>query len=135
MANLTRAYLKHIKIIEEIAMHHHLSELKHPQWGSIVGYENHIRIAVLKDEMDILAERIEEKDRKTGNRRGDLHTALWALKDRIEELEDKEKVNVEERILYWEAEIKGSSTTVCGVASTHEEYPNELQGPGPDEEK
>ena len=110
MANLTRDYLKYIKTIEEPIMHHHLSELKHPQWGSIIGYENHIRIAVLKDEMDILAERIEEKDRETGNRRGDLHTALWALKDRIEELENKEKDNVEERIERWKTEIKESST-------------------------
>ena len=127
MANLTRAYLKHIKIIEEKVMHHHLSELKHPQWGSIIGYENHIRIAVLKDEMDILSERIEEKDEKTGNRRGDLHTALWVLKDRIEELKDKEKDSVEERVGRWETELEGTSTE-------KEKYPDELHGPGPDED-
>ena len=36
--------------------------------------------------MNILGEKILEKDDKTGNRRGDLHTALWVLKDRVDEI-------------------------------------------------
>ena len=40
--------------------------------------------------MDIMGEKILEKDEKTGNRRGPVHTALWVLKDRIDELEQIE---------------------------------------------
>jgi len=50
--------------------------------------KNHIK--VLKTEMDIMGEKILEKDEKTGNRRGPVHTALWVLKDRIDELEQIE---------------------------------------------
>ena len=50
--------------------------------------KNHIK--VLKTEMDIMGEKIIEKDEKTGNRRGSVHTALWVLKDRIDELEQIE---------------------------------------------
>ena len=44
---------------------------------------------VLNHEMNILGERIIDKDEKTGNRRGDFHTALWVLKDRIDEIEGR----------------------------------------------
>ena len=50
--------------------------------------KNHIK--VLKTEIDIMGEKILEKDEKTGNRRGPVHTALWVLKDRIDELEQIE---------------------------------------------
>ena len=50
--------------------------------------KNHIK--VLKTEMDIMGEKIIEKDEKTGNRRGPVHTALRVLKDRIDELEQIE---------------------------------------------
>ena len=50
--------------------------------------KNHIK--VLKTEMDIMGEKILEKDEKTGNRRAPVHTALWVLKDRIDELEQIE---------------------------------------------
>tara|TARA_R110002167_G_scaffold174721_1_gene373638 strand:- start:797 stop:1129 length:333 start_codon:yes stop_codon:yes gene_type:complete len=105
MLNLTRDYLRHIKIMEEKVMHHHLLELKHPQWGSIIGYENHIRIAVLKDEIEVFESRIEPHDT------GHLHTTIGTLNHRIKELEDKETgSNVEERVKRWEAEIEESST-------------------------
>ena len=78
-------------------MHKHLSELKHPQIGSIIGYENQIRIAVLKDEMEIWRERLESGDTTT-------------LENRVKELEDKEKVSIEERVERWREEIKESST-------------------------
>ncbi len=41
---------------------------------------------VLENEMNVLGEKILDKDEKTGNRRGNLHTALWVLKDRVEEI-------------------------------------------------
>ena len=105
MLNLTKAYLRHIKIMEEKVMHHHLLELKHPQWGSIIGYENHIRIAVLKDEIEVFKSRIEPHDT------GHLHTTIGTLNHRIKELEDKETgSSVEERVERWEAELKESST-------------------------
>ena len=78
-------------------MHKHLSELKHPQIGSIIGYENQIRIAVLKDEMEIWRELLESGDTTT-------------LENRVKELEDKEKVSIEERVERWREEIKESST-------------------------
>ena len=45
---------------------------------------------VLENEMNVLGEKILDKDEKTGNRRGSVHTALWVLKDRIDELEQIE---------------------------------------------
>ena len=124
MANLTGDYLKYIKTIEEPIMHNHLSELKHPQWGSIIGYENQIRIAVLKDEMEIWQERMKSGDIffKTFKR------YIFTLESRIKELENQETHSVEERIEYWKAELKDSSTE-------EKKHPNELHGPGPDEEK
>jgi len=50
--------------------------------------KNHIK--VLKTEMDIMGEKILEKDEKTGNRRGNYHTALWVLKERVDELTKNE---------------------------------------------
>ena len=102
--NLTKAYLRHLKFVEDKVMHHHLSELKHPQWGSIVGYENHIRIAVLKDEIEVFESRIEPHDT------GHLHTTIGTLNHRIKELEDKETSSVKERVERLETELKESST-------------------------
>ena len=80
-------------------MHDHLLELKHPQWGSIIGYENYIRIAVLKDEIEVFKSRIEPHDT------GHLHTTINTLKHRLKQLEDKETgSSVEERVERWEAE-------------------------------
>ena len=104
MVNLTKTYLRHIKIMEEKFMRDNLSELKHPQWGSIIGYESHIRIAVLKDEIEVFKSRIEPHD--TGN----LHTTIGTLEHRIKELEDKETGSVEERVDRWEKELEESST-------------------------
>ena len=41
---------------------------------------------VLNHEMNILGEKILKKDEETGNRRGNYHTALWVLKERVDEL-------------------------------------------------
>jgi hypothetical protein len=47
---------------------------------------------VLNHEMNILGEKILKKDEETGNRKGNYHTALWVLKERVDELinEDEE---------------------------------------------
>jgi hypothetical protein len=37
----------------------HLLQLKHPHWGSILGSEEEIRLAVLKDELEIWEQRTE----------------------------------------------------------------------------
>jgi hypothetical protein len=47
-------------------------------------------LKVLDHEMNVLGEKILEKDERTGNRRGDLHTALWVLKERVDELTEGE---------------------------------------------
>ena len=46
-------------------------------------------LKVLENEMNVLGEKIIDKDEKTGNRRGELHTALWVLKDRVDEIEGR----------------------------------------------
>ena len=43
-------------------------------------------LEVLENEMNVLGEKIIDKDDKTGKRRGNLHTALWVLKDRVDEI-------------------------------------------------
>ena len=58
-----------------------LKDLIHAQWGSIVGQENKIRIAVLRDEVEVLKSRIEP--RETGH----LYTTISTLEHRITELE------------------------------------------------
>ena len=47
MVNLTRACLKYTRSFEEKIMHKHLSELKHPQIGSIIGYDKAIQAGLL----------------------------------------------------------------------------------------
>ena len=60
-----------------------LKEFTHAQWGSIVGQEYNIRIAVLKDEIDLLKSRIEPHDT------GHLYTTISTLEHRVRELESK----------------------------------------------
>ena len=60
-----------------------LKEFIHAQWGSIVGQENKIRIAVLKDEIEVLKSRIEPHDT------GHLYTTISTLEHRVRELENK----------------------------------------------
>ena len=45
---------------------------------------------MIQVEMDVLGEKILDKDEKTGNRRGNYHTALWVLKERVDELTKNE---------------------------------------------
>ena len=60
-----------------------LKKFIHPQWGSIVGQENEIRIEVLKEEVEVLKSRIEPHDT------GHLYTTISTLEHRITELESK----------------------------------------------
>ena len=63
----------------------HLRQFIHPQWGSILGSENDIRLAVLKDEMKLWQERV-------GNNPDSIPYLGYirdTLKSRIEELERK----------------------------------------------
>ena len=46
-----------INDINETKPPQHLRQFIHPHWGSIVGNENDIRIAVLKDEVELWQER------------------------------------------------------------------------------
>ena len=60
-----------------------LKDFIHAQWGSIVGQENNIRIAVLMDEIEVLKSRIEPHDT------GHLYTTISTLEHRVRELESK----------------------------------------------
>ena len=60
-----------------------LKEFTHAQWGSIVGQEYNIRVAVLKYEIDLLKSRIEPHDT------GHIHTTISTLEHRVRELESK----------------------------------------------
>ena len=60
-----------------------LKEFTHAHWGSIVGQEYNIRVAVLKDEIDLLKSRIEPHDT------GHIHTTISTLEHRVRELESK----------------------------------------------
>ena len=61
----------------------HLHNFIHPQWGSIIGHEADIRLAVLKDEVELWQKRVGD----------DLDSIPYSviirntLKSRIEELE------------------------------------------------
>ena len=58
-----------------------LKELIHGHWGSICAPEDKVRIAVLKDEIELLKSRIEPRET------GTLHTTISVLKHRLTELE------------------------------------------------
>ena len=60
-----------------------LKEFTHAQWGTIVGQEYNIRVAVLKDEIDLLKSKLEPHDT------GHIHTTISTLQHRVRELESK----------------------------------------------
>ena len=60
-----------------------LKEFTHPQWGSIVGQENEIRVAVLKEEISHLKSKLEPRDT------GHIHTTISTLEHRVRELESR----------------------------------------------
>ena len=61
----------------------HLRQFIHPQWGSILGSEKDIRIAALKDEVEIWEQRVEDDPDSIPY----LGYIRDTLKSRIEELE------------------------------------------------
>ena len=61
-------------------MKNYLKKYQHAQWGTIVGYEKDVRLAALKDEVEILQSRLEPHDTEN------LHTSISVLENRIKEL-------------------------------------------------
>ena len=60
-----------------------LKELIHGHWGSICAPEDKVRIAVLKDEIELYRSRIEPHDT------GHLYTTISTLEHRLGELENE----------------------------------------------
>ena len=60
-----------------------LTDFIHPHWGSIVGQENEIRVAVLKEEIALWEKRLSDKPDDIPY----LGYIRTTLKDRIKELE------------------------------------------------
>ena len=60
----------------------HLKQFMHPQWGSILGSEEDIRLAVLSDEVELCEQRVENNSDSIPH----LGYMLFALKGRIKEL-------------------------------------------------
>ena len=63
----------------------HLRQFIHPQWGTILGSEKDIRIAALKDEVEIWEQRVEDDPDSIPY----LGYIRDTLKGRIKELENK----------------------------------------------
>ena len=63
----------------------HLKQFIHPQWGSILGSEEEIRLATLQDEVEIWEQRV----RKNPDTIPYLGYIRDTLKSRIEELKGK----------------------------------------------
>ena len=69
----------------------HLKQFMHPQWGSIVGSEEDIRLAALSDEVEIWEQRV-------GNDPDSIPYLGYirdTLKSRIKELEENERLDNE----------------------------------------
>ena len=60
----------------------HLKQFMHPQWGSILGSEEDIRLAVLSDEVELCEQRLENNSDSIPH----LGYMLFTLKSRIKEL-------------------------------------------------
>ena len=68
--------------INDIKPPNHLKQFIHPQWGSILGSEENIRLAVLQDEVELCEQRVENGSDSIPH----LGYMLFALKARIKEL-------------------------------------------------
>jgi len=68
--------------INDTKLSHHLKQFIHPQWGSILGSEEDIRLATLKDEVEMWEQRV-GKNPDTIPYLGYIRDTL---KSRIEEL-------------------------------------------------
>ena len=74
-----------IEDINDIKPPNHLKQFIHPQWGSIIGSEEDVRLATLKDEVEIWEQRV-GKNPDTIPYLGYIRDTL---KSRIEELKGK----------------------------------------------
>ena len=84
---LNRQMLTEVKnLIDDINLSKpsHLKQFMHPQWGSIVGSEEDIRLAALQDEVEIWEQRVEKNRGKRGEGREYIRDTL---KGRVKELE------------------------------------------------
>ena len=63
----------------------HLHNFIHPQWGSIIGHEADIRLAVLKDEVTHLKSKLNNEDTSVSI----LKTTISTLNLHVKELEKK----------------------------------------------
>jgi hypothetical protein len=61
-------------------MKNYLKKHQHAQWGTIIGYEKDIRLAALKDEIELFRSRSDSSDT------GHLHITISVLEHRIKEL-------------------------------------------------
>ena len=68
--------------INDIKPPNHLKQFIHPQWGSILGSEEDIRLAVLQDEVELCEQRVENDSDSIPH----LGYMLFALRARIKEL-------------------------------------------------
>ena len=66
----------------------YLKRYKHPQWGSILGSEKEIRLAVLKDEIMRWHDRVEYDPNEVPNWEYMKDTLLSRIEELIEELEE-----------------------------------------------
>ena len=64
---------------------HYLKQFIHPQWGSIIGNEKGIRLAVLKDEVAHLKSKLNDEDTSVSI----LKTTISTLNLHVKELEKK----------------------------------------------
>jgi len=83
----------------------HLKQFMHPQWGSIVGSEEEIRLAALQDEVEIWEQRV-EKNPDTIPYLGYIRDTL---KGRVKELELVKHVYdqvIQEHEMTWEKEYE-----------------------------
>ena len=104
---LNRQMLTEVKeLIDDINLSKpsHLKQFKHPQWGSIVGSEEDIRLAALQDEVEIWEQRV-GKNPDTIPYLGYIRDTL---KGRIKELEPPDPpVNViQEHEMTWGKEYE-----------------------------
>ena len=84
---LNRQMLTEVKnLIDDINLSKpsHLKQFIHPQWGSILGSEEDIRLAALQDEVEIWEQRVEKNRGKRGEGREYIRDTL---KGRVKELE------------------------------------------------
>ena len=70
----------------------YLKRYKHPQWGSILGSEKEIRLAVLKDEIMRWHDRVENGTDDIPNWEHTKDLLLGRIEELIEELEDESNV-------------------------------------------